>query len=87
MFTHSKRVIGGKSRSFTEQERDEVYNYYRNKLKDSYNNFKNWGDDIPGVTDYTRRLYENGKAVGILKLNKNKILKTAQLLSLMNKMV
>jgi len=64
MFTHSKRVIGGKSRSFTEQERDEVYNYYRNKLKDSYNNFKNWGDDIPGVTDYTRRLYENGKAVG-----------------------
>ena len=64
MFTHSKRVISGKSRSFTEQERDEVYNYYRNKLKDSYNNFKNWGDDIPGVTDYTRRLYENGKAVG-----------------------
>jgi hypothetical protein len=64
MFTHSKRVIGGKSRSFTEQERDEVYNYYRSKLTKSYNSFKNWGEDIPGVTDYTRRLYENGKAVG-----------------------
>ena len=64
MFTHSKRVIGGKSRSFTEQERDEVYDYYRSKLTKSYNSFKNWGEDIPGVTDYTRRLYENGKAVG-----------------------
>ena len=64
MFTHSKRVIGGKSRSFTEQERDEVYDYYRSKLTKSYNSFKNWGEDIQGVTDYTRRLYENGKAVG-----------------------
>jgi hypothetical protein len=64
MFTHSKRVIGGKSRSFTEQERNEVYDYYRSKLTKSYNSFKNWGEDIPGVTDYTRRLYENGKAVG-----------------------
>ena len=64
MFTHSKRVIGGKSKSFTEQERDEVYDYYRSKLTKSYNSFKNWGEDIPGVTDYTRRLYENGKAVG-----------------------
>jgi|14BtaG_2_1085337.scaffolds.fasta_scaffold01172_2 hypothetical protein len=64
MFTHSKRVIGGKSRSFTEQERDEVYDYYRSKLTKSYKSFKNWGEDIPGVTDYTRRLYENGKAVG-----------------------
>ena len=64
MFTHSKRVIGGKSRSFSEQQRDETYDYYRNKLTKSYKNFKNWGKDIPGVTDYTRRLYENGKAVG-----------------------
>ena len=64
MFTHSKRVIGGKSKSFTEQQRDEVYDYYRNKITESYNTFKNWGEDIPGVTDYTRRLYENGKAVG-----------------------
>ena len=64
MFTHSKRVIGGKSKSFTEQQRDEVYDYYRNKITESYNTFKNWGKDIPGVTDYTRRLYENGKAVG-----------------------
>ena len=64
MFTHSKRVIGGKSKSFTEQERNEVYDYYKSKLTKSYNSFKNWGEDIPGVTDYTRRLYENGKAVG-----------------------
>ena len=64
MFTHSKRVIGGKSKSFTEKQRDEVYDYYRNKILKSYKNFKNWGKDIPGVTDYTRRLYENGKAVG-----------------------
>jgi len=64
MFTHSKRVIGGTTRSFSEQERNEVYDYYRTKLTKSYNNFKKWGKDIPGVTDYTRRLYENGKAVG-----------------------
>ena len=64
MLTPSKRVIGGVSKAFTKEMLNENNDLYKKLLKESSNKFKNWGPDFVGVTDLTRRLYENGKAVG-----------------------